>query len=45
MCYYIIRNYKIGLVVAGITTDEIGEYSPKYSLLSDKQMEFPTRNY
>lgn len=38
MCSYVIRHHKIGLVVVGITTGEIGGYSSKYPLLLDKEI-------
>lgn len=36
MCSYVIRHHKIGLVIVGITTGEIGGYSSALPVLSDK---------
>ena len=37
-CSYLIRHHKIGHVIVGITTGEIGGYSSKYPLLLDKEI-------
>lgn len=36
MCSYVIRHHKIKLIVAGVTTGEIGGYSSALPLLLDK---------
>lgn len=38
MCSYVIRHYKIKLVVVGVTTGEVGGYSSSYPLLLDKKI-------
>jgi tRNA(adenine34) deaminase len=38
MCSYLIRHHKIGLVIVGITTGEIGGYSSKYPVLTDSEI-------
>ena len=36
MCSYVIRHYKIGLIIVGITTGEIGGYSSALPVLLDR---------
>lgn len=36
MCSYVIRQYKIGLIIVGITTGEIGGYSSALPVLLDR---------
>ncbi len=38
MCSYVIRHLKIGIVVVGISTGEIGGYSSNYPLLMDSSI-------
>ncbi|TKK65243.1 nucleoside deaminase [Ilyomonas limi] len=36
MCSYVIRHYKIGLLIVGMTTGEIGGYSSALPILTDR---------
>ena len=39
MCSYVIRHHKISIVVAGLSSGEIGGYSSGFPLLSDTTIE------
>src|SRR6476469_6679247 len=36
MCSYVIRHHKIGLLIVGMTTDEVGGYSSVFKVLLDR---------